>query len=1050
MNRKLMRVGCMITAVSLLLGEGMINVSANDNSNPSVLISEAFDINGGDQINGDFSAELVLDKNPDTYWSVYSDAVKGQIVIDLGKATDINTIKILDKNAKISDYSFEYSQNLSQWNELTSGESQGKEEKVDVFPKVNARYVKICINECRDDEGNGGFDIGEIEIYYDSSVNVKAEKTGKKLYKDVNGDSTFGKAIQLLTKLGIVSGDDDGYFKPNAKVTRGEFARMITNIWSENMRINGDMPFEDVSDETWLKEAVANVYGYGIMEGDDNSKFRPNDTITGAEAAKALITLLCRNTQMSEYLGDFPNGYFRQASQIGMLDNTEVGINEQITRKQAAKMIANILDVNLLDIKSTDGGKVTYGTSDETILTKYRSIYNSKGIIVANEFTGIDTKGGVQHGTVEILDTDGTENVFNVGNTDADEKIGIGVSYYYNLDKESEEKTLLAVEEYKTTDVEFDCDDFEKIANDTITYYDGVKKKTQRILPTASVIKNGVYMGKLAHALTNEDLRVKSGYITLVDNDNDLKSDVIFIKSFETSIVDSVSELKNKIFLKNTSSMDFDFDSNLNKIIKDDVEIKSEDLKEYDVVSVMKSDDGESKILYVSTYQPIEGAIEQYSSDDVTVDGIEYKLSDKVNFDGTVYSDEEMQSKLKTMSAVTVYLNFRQEIAGIFSRDVKEQYGYVLKGGYDDIEENMYLKIFNQGGKITKYITGEKVKINGTRMTAQEAYGTLSSGTAVKKQMVRFSTNSENLLTDIILPDLTAGANDKAYEGDNSLIPYGDSETFKSQRFYWKKGLANADEGIKEFSVSNDTIIMQIPTDGNEKNFRILTRDVFQDSTEYEVMAYNVNKTGEAAVVAINLSAAEEVRNDIITYMVTNVLETVDENNDVVTKLECVSQGKELSILCDENTVVYQLDVAEDGKVQEDSRTELTTENIQAGALIQYSGAATANSIRLVYPKKLDYNKPDAPWNFAYGWSAERVFGKVYAANGSKLAVKTGSSMSYYALDENLKFHVWNARTKTSEEGNFADILTVENVGEDEASYFYYAPYTKSMFIFNY
>lgn len=1043
MNRMIIKIGCMVTVFSMIICETASAVYSEEyKNNESVLISEVFDENGGDRTNPESPAELAVDGNENTYWSVYSEAVKGSIVIDLGNTEDINSIRIIDKNAKISDYSFEYSQNLSEWYELGTGDSQGKEEKLDVFPSVKARYVKVCINECRDEQGNGGFDIGEIKVYYDSSVNIKNDSKSKKIYKDVNGGTAFGSAINLLTELGIVSGDDNGYFKPNAKITRGEFARMITNIWPEDSRINGELPFDDIADEEWLKEAVSNVYGYNIMVGDGGTKFRPNDMITGAETVKTLVTLL-GYTEMTEYMGEYPYGYFKIAARIGMMEDSEVEADSLITRKQAAKLIANSLDIDMMDVSGIKNGENMYETVDETLLTKYRSIYNSKGIITANEFTGIDTKNGVKTGTVKILDDDNDEYIYSTGSTDAGEYLGSRVKYYYHTDKH-DQKTLLVIEEYKTTVNEIEAENITGINGETITYYKDESKKIQKISLTAPVIKNGVYMGKLAHALTDKDLAVDSGSVVFIDNNNDSKADVIIIKSFVTGIIDNVSVNMNKIFLKNAEAIEFDFDNEANRIIKDSKKIEAEDLNVFDVVSIMKSDDSDIITVYVSSYQPIEGAIELYSG--------EYRLSDRINFDGIVYSREDLQNKLKLIPSATVYLNFKKEIAGIFSRNVKEQYGYLISAAYEDIgdENKLYVKVFTQGGKISRYVSGEKVKVDGKRIEAEKAYKKLLNGTTVQKQMIRFSVNTENILTEIILPDIAAGEQGKAYEGDESLIPYGDPYQFKSQRFYWKKGLGNAQDGVKEFVIADTTLIMQIPLDGNEKDFRLLTRDTFQDSTNYDVMAYNVSKTGEAAVVAVSLSAAENVRHDITTYMVKKVSETIDAYDDVVIKLECVSQGKESSIFCDEDTTVFQYKVSADGTVKEEDRIELTVSDIKAGALIQYSGDTTASSIRLVYPKQLDYQNPDSPWNFAYGWSGEKVFGKVYAIKDSKIAVKTGLSMSYYSLDANLKFHVWNAESKTCETGNFADILTVENAGEDEASYFYYAPYTKSMFIFNY
>ena len=105
----------MVTVFSMIICETASAVYSEEyKNNESVLISEVFDENGGDRTNPESPAELAVDGNENTYWSVYSEAVKGSIVIDLGNTEDINSIRIIDKNAKISDYSFEYSQNLSE------------------------------------------------------------------------------------------------------------------------------------------------------------------------------------------------------------------------------------------------------------------------------------------------------------------------------------------------------------------------------------------------------------------------------------------------------------------------------------------------------------------------------------------------------------------------------------------------------------------------------------------------------------------------------------------------------------------------------------------------------------------------------------------------------------------------------------------------------------------------------------------------------------------------------------------------------------------------
>jgi hypothetical protein len=230
-----------------------------------------------------------------------------------------------------------------------------------------------------------------------------------------------------------------------------------------------------------------------------------------------------------------------------------------------------------------------------------------------------------------------------------------------------------------------------------------------------------------------------------IDNDGDAKADAVLIKSYTTGLIESVSVNMNKIFLRNTGAVEFDFNNEANRIIKDGKEIEAQDLNSFDVVSVMESGDNDIITVYVSSYKPIEGAIEKYADEYITIDGNEYKLSDRINLGGVVYSRESLRENLKLIPSATVYLNFKQEIAGIFSNNVKEQYGYLIKASYDDIEEKVYLKIFNQGGKVSRYSSNDKIKVDRKKVTAKEAYEKLLNGTAVQQQVIRFSTNKENV-----------------------------------------------------------------------------------------------------------------------------------------------------------------------------------------------------------------------------------------------------------------------------------------------------------------
>ena len=50
-------------------------------------------------------------------------------------------------------------------------------------------------------------------------------------FNDVDANSETGKAIYKLVEAGIVHGNGDGTFTPNNKVTRAELCKMINNVW---------------------------------------------------------------------------------------------------------------------------------------------------------------------------------------------------------------------------------------------------------------------------------------------------------------------------------------------------------------------------------------------------------------------------------------------------------------------------------------------------------------------------------------------------------------------------------------------------------------------------------------------------------------------------------------------------------------------------------------------------------------------------------------------------------------------------------------------------
>ena len=90
----------------------------------------------------------------------------------------------------------------------------------------------------------------------------------------------------------IISGYDDGTFKPDATITRQEAAAILNNAFelAEKTGISTEKFPDDAKIAGWAKDHVYAAKAAGLMKGDAGTGlFRPTSTITRAEAASILM-----------------------------------------------------------------------------------------------------------------------------------------------------------------------------------------------------------------------------------------------------------------------------------------------------------------------------------------------------------------------------------------------------------------------------------------------------------------------------------------------------------------------------------------------------------------------------------------------------------------------------------------------------------------------------------------------------------------------------------------------------------------------------------------
>ena len=112
-------------------------------------------------------------------------------------------------------------------------------------------------------------------------------------FKDVK-DGWYLTAVSTLARMGILKGRGNGYFDPNAPITRAEFA-VICSRFDTLDEIDG-VKFADVPKTYWAYKEIGSAAAKGWVEGIGGEKFAPNALISRAEAVTLINRVLGRAT----------------------------------------------------------------------------------------------------------------------------------------------------------------------------------------------------------------------------------------------------------------------------------------------------------------------------------------------------------------------------------------------------------------------------------------------------------------------------------------------------------------------------------------------------------------------------------------------------------------------------------------------------------------------------------------------------------------------------------------------------------------------------------
>lgn len=793
---------------------------------------------------------------------------------------------------------------------------------------------------------------------------------------DVEG-TRYANSIQLLSALGIMNGDGDGSYRPNDTITRAEVTRMVIHalgLEDAATAAKGISKFPDVPVEHWANGYINIATSQNIIVGDDTGNFRPNDKITYAEAMTIMVRALGYEVA-AERKGGFPQGYLVVGSDNKLNTGVTVSAKEAISRGEVALMTENALEANLMEITGY-GDDLKYEVTDKNLLKDKLKVTKGEGQVVAIDTTSLDDGGKLASGQIKIGDTVyDTSSSFN-------NLLGYNVEYYLKDTKTSDDTVILALsKDEKNSTVKIDAKLFEAVTTKNgaraVEYY---KQDTDSKTSTATLEDGAklIYNGKL-ETMTDEliDMKNKSGNVTLLDTDRNGKYDIVFVTEYKNIVVEEVTA-SGKIVDKygnETIKLDSDDDDLRYMITKGYEEIELSDLKEYDVLSTAASKDGKLYSIAV-TNSTVEGKITGIYDDGVYVGDKFYEIAAN-------YTDE-----LARGTEGVFYLDIDGRIAAADTTvSVGRNYAYLVKAFADmNMDETAKFKLFTTDGKELVYEASEKIRFNGIGgKLATDVVEALNESGSTEKQLVTYSLNADKKLISL-----------------NTAEDNTDSGNVNENKFTMNDNLSNVkyNEKLKtlgNIKIDDKTVIFDIPSDASDaSDYSIANISKFVDEQSYDVIVFDKTDDFYAkAVIVTNASLNANANSSIA--VVSKVVSVSNSNDDLAEKLYAFQDGKEISIEAENETVLRK-----SGK------------KLENGDIIQYQTNSNGeiSGIRVLFDKDgKSTEKEETPAE-----NLTTIYGKVTKKFSSSInvTVNGGAVKNLQISDDTVVYSVDTTKTKNN------------------------------------
>lgn len=165
-------------------------------------------------------------------------------------------------------------------------------------------------------------------------------------FTDLPEGDGYRQSIQKLSALNLVSGYEDGTFRPDQYVTRAEFAKLtVYALGKKEMATGAASRFWDVPAQHWASGYINYVAENGYIKGYPDGSFAPNEYIPFEQVITVLVRMLGYTTEEVGY--HWPRDYIEKGSVLGITDGLYYNPSDWMSRKDVALLLDRTLETDV-------------------------------------------------------------------------------------------------------------------------------------------------------------------------------------------------------------------------------------------------------------------------------------------------------------------------------------------------------------------------------------------------------------------------------------------------------------------------------------------------------------------------------------------------------------------------------------------------------------------------------------------------------------------------------------------------------------------------------